>query len=200
MQLVLAIVMFFVAAVCIYLALQPKLAFQLDEGWKFKNKTEPSRTYEGISTFRFTITAFIAVGIGIFLIILYFDARHDAQRKAAAEQSYRNCTGTVLPRFNETIKWDGLKVSNKDELDALAEELGVRVRVESRQDYYGSPLETHYGDVVNVYDPKQPATGGLLFSYIGGSQDGQGPYTEGDHEVHCYTDRERIHISDPLTR
>ncbi|CAN5207810.1 hypothetical protein BH09ACT8_BH09ACT8_28880 [soil metagenome] len=50
MPFLVAVVLFLVAAVCIYLALQPKLAFQLDQSRKFKNKTEPSRTYEGFST------------------------------------------------------------------------------------------------------------------------------------------------------
>lgn len=45
----LAILPFVVAAVLVFFAFQPKLAFFLDEGWKFRQKTAPSELYIGVS-------------------------------------------------------------------------------------------------------------------------------------------------------
>ncbi|NOP97351.1 DUF6199 family natural product biosynthesis protein [Mycolicibacterium fortuitum] len=134
-MLALGIVCFILAAALAYFAFQPKLAFYLDEGWKFRDRTEPSDTYVAVNGVGRIIGAVVAVVVGIACIGEYFGEKSEARAKQQQSDRYaaaqQRCEAQVRPRFNQTIKWDDGKITNPDELNALASELRVEIEIMS---------------------------------------------------------------------
>jgi hypothetical protein len=173
-MLALGILCFALAAVLAYFAFQPKLAFYLDEGWKFRDRTEPSDTYVAVNGVGRIIGAVVAVVVGIACIGQYFGEKGDERAKqeqtdlyAAAEQ---RCEAQVRPRFNQTIKWDNGKIANHQEVQALADELKVEIEfvedaVRRRGNQPNTPTENMW-----VRDRTLPKYHNMLLYYHGGLQ------------------------------
>lgn len=167
----LALLMFVTAALLIFFAFRPKLAFYLDEGWKFGDKTEPSDLYVGVNGVRRAIAALVALFVGFGACGQHFSEQSAAKAQAAATAAHQRCENEILPRFNDTIRWDGTLVSNPDELHALAKELGVEVEIERKPDW-----RTHTpADDVGVNDPRKPRQDKRVFTYFGAYGD-DNPY------------------------
>ncbi|OMC04811.1 hypothetical protein [Mycolicibacterium fortuitum] len=77
----------------------------------------------------------VAVVVGITCIGEYFGEKSEARAKQQQSDRYaaaqQRCEAQVRPRFNQTIKWDDGKITNPDELNALASELKVEIEIES---------------------------------------------------------------------
>jgi hypothetical protein len=163
----LAIVMFIAAALMIFFAVQSKLAFFLDEGWKFRETTEPSDLYVGVNGIKGFVVAAVAIFVGIGACGQHVSEQNTAKAQAAATAAHQRCETEILPRFNDTIKWDGPLVSNPDELHALAQELGVEVEIERKMDF-----RTHApADDVGINDPAKPRQDKRVFTYFGWASD-----------------------------
>lgn len=68
-MLFLGLALFVIAALLVYLALHPREAFYLDEGWKFMDPPEPSETYFNVNVAGRLVGAALVVGIGVWLIV-----------------------------------------------------------------------------------------------------------------------------------
>ncbi|WP_135457333.1 DUF6199 family natural product biosynthesis protein [Mycobacterium sp. DL99] len=168
----LGILSFLLAAVLVFFAMRPKLAFYLDEGWKFRNETEPSDTYVAVNGAGRIIGAVVAVVVGIACIGEYFSEKSEARAEkeqadlyAAAEQ---RCDSEVRPRFNEAIRWaDDGHIANPEELQALAEELDVEIKITagSAPSLKGKPPSRP--DNLLVTDPTLPKYHDMLVYYSG---------------------------------
>lgn len=134
-MLLLGILCFLIAAALVYFALRPELAFHLDEGWKFRGKTEPSEAYIAVNGVGRIIAAVVAVVVGIACIGQYFSEKSQAREEKQQADLYavaeQRCESEVKPRFNEAIKWDNGKIANPDELHALAQTLNVEIEIKS---------------------------------------------------------------------
>lgn len=173
-MLLLGILSFLVAAALVFFAMRPKLAFHLDEGWKFRGKTEPSETYVAVNGVGRMIAAVVAVVVGIGCIGQYFDDKRDERAKQAQTDLYatarQRCESQVRPRFNQTIKWDGGMIANHQEVQALADELTVAIK-------FDAPIRSGFGDHPDattenlwVHDPTLPKYYDMLLYYHGGLQ------------------------------
>ncbi|BDY26280.1 hypothetical protein [Mycolicibacterium mageritense] len=173
-MLALGIVALIVAAVLAYLAVNPDRAFYLDEGWKFRNKTEPSEAYVAVSGLRSGIAALLAAGLGIGAIVMHFTERGQQQdkndRAARYAASQQRCESEIRPRFNDTLKWnrDGA-LTNRDEALALGRELNVEVKIEANDALAASENPPPPSDVVWVYDTSLPGQDKLILAYHGSS-------------------------------
>ena len=134
----LAIALYVVAALLIFLAFRPALVFYVREGWKFRERLRPSGLYSGVSTASCLIGGLVAAVVGT--IVLAKAVTHDP--KTDAQQ---HCTDVVEPAFARTIDWDHGRVTNPDVLADLARVNGVEVKI----DHQPGPGY----DVVDVYDP-----------------------------------------------
>ena len=137
----LAIALYVVAALFIFLAFRPALVFYVREGWKFRERLRPSGLYSGASTASCLIAGLAAAVVGTVALAAAVtrDPKADAQR---------HCTDVVQPAFARSIEWDDGHVANPDVLADLARVHGVEVKIDHRPDALGSGY-----DVVGVYDP-----------------------------------------------
>jgi hypothetical protein len=71
-----AIFMFVLAALPIFFGLHPKLSFNLDEGWKFREEIEPSDAYVGVSTVGRLLAGGIAFIFGLIVLISAIGDHH----------------------------------------------------------------------------------------------------------------------------
>lgn len=169
----LGLLLLLLGAVLIFFAVNPKLSFFLDEGWKFRDKTAPSDLYVGVNFVGRFVVGVVAVLAGIgFLIMSVTEAGATEARaaaKAAADAAHQRCEAVLLPRFNDTIKWGNGVVANPDDVRALAEELGVEVEIERRVDYAD---HDQAADTVRVNDPATPRDTKTALLYIGGPHTG----------------------------
>jgi hypothetical protein len=169
----LALLLLFLGAVLIFFAFNPKLSFFLDEGWKFRDKTEPSELYVGANFLGRFVVGVVAVLAGIGLLVMGVAEAGAAEARtaaaAAADAAHQRCETVLLPRFNETIRWDDGVVANPDDVRALAKELGVEVDIERRADYADHDQDA---DTVRVNDPANPRNTKTALLYIGGPHAG----------------------------
>ncbi len=162
----LGIFAFGIAAVLLFFAFKPNLAFFLDEGWKFRQKTEPSDLYVGANLIGRVIAAGAAIVVGFGAIGMHFSERHENDNKAATRAAIARCESEILPRFNETVKWDGKVLANPDEVRRLADELGVTVEIKNTTAYdYRKPPQP--ATTVAVSDPDLTESSKALFTYLG---------------------------------
>lgn len=165
----LAILLFLTGAALLFFAFNPKLSFFLEEGWKFRDKTEPSELYIGVNFLGRFVLGVVGILAGIGCLVAAITDANTAEARAnteaAAEAAHQRCEDVLLPRFNDTIEWDGAVVANPDEVRALARELGVEVEITRRTDYvhHDEPA-----DDVDVKDPANPRTDKTAVFYIGG--------------------------------
>ncbi|OBK24329.1 hypothetical protein A5634_03050 [Mycobacterium asiaticum] len=149
-MLTLAIILFFAAPVFLYFAFHPNQAFYAEEGWKFKDRHEPSERYAAANAVYCVMMAVASVCVGIWIISIdHRDNVAAEQRKAIAESNAR-CVRDIEPRFRQTVRWHGHQLGNPDKVKELAKELGVDVKIDR-----SSSTGTVSDDVV-VSDPKRP--------------------------------------------
>ncbi|MGV0738876.1 hypothetical protein BA059_03235 [Mycolicibacterium sp. (ex Dasyatis americana)] len=170
----LGILCFLLAAALVFFATRPKLAFYLDEGWKFRGETEPSDTYVAVNGVGRIIGAVVAVVVGIACIGQYFGEKSDEGAKQQQSDLYaaarQRCETQVRPRFNQTIKWDNGMIANHQEVQALAD--GLEVEIEFVKDAVrrsggqpNTPTENMW-----VRDRTLPKHHDMLLYYHGGLQ------------------------------
>lgn len=172
-MIALGILCFLLAGTLVFFALKPDLAFHLDEGWKFKNKVEPSETYVAVNTAGRFVAALVAVGLGIAAITQGIsehrekqDQEDSAARYAASQQ---RCESDIAPKFNQTIRWtrDGA-VANRDEVLALGRELDVDVKIRQDNSLAAMPDPPPPSDTISVHDPSLPGPDKLIL-FLSGS-------------------------------
>ncbi len=171
-MLFLGLALFVIAALLVYLALHPREAFYLDEGWKFEAPPEPSETYVTVNVAGRMIGAALAVGIGVWVIVEGFHEHAVADQHHALIASTERCKQEVQPRFTAQVKWEAALVANPDEVRQLARDLSVDVEITraQRPDYVsGRADRTVPYDVVRVFDPKRTGNSKDLFVLDGSS-------------------------------
>jgi len=156
----LAIVMYIVAALFLFLAFRPGLVFYAQQGWKFRERLSPSGLYSGVSTASCLIVGLVSAVIGT--VVLAKAVTHDP--KADAQ---RHCIDVVQPAFARSIRWDAGHVTNPDVVTDLARVHGVEAKIEPSPGGY---------DEVAIYDPAQHSPPDqVVFSFSGN------PVVGGDH-------------------
>ncbi|WKG02084.1 DUF6199 family natural product biosynthesis protein [Mycolicibacterium sp. HK-90] len=164
------ILCFLMAAALVYFALRPKLAFHLDEGWKFRGETEPSEAYIAVNGVGRLIAAVVAVVIGIACIGQYFGDKRDERAKQEQTDLYavaeQRCESEVKPRFDEAIKWDNGKIANPDELHALAQALDVEIEIKPSSAPGPNRTSVQTSNMF-VRDPALPKYHDMLLYYSG---------------------------------
>ncbi|KAA0093666.1 hypothetical protein CIW49_26835 [Mycolicibacterium sp. P1-18] len=173
----LAIVSFLLGAVSLFFAVKPKLAFYLDEGWKFKDTPAPSDAYLGVNLIGCLAGAAVFIVMGVVLL----SQRSTFAAEDAAFAAADRCREELLPRFDDTVEWAGTRLANPDEVRRLASELGVEVTVADDVDLAeGRPR----GDLVRILDPHRPGADKLAFRYLGAFHD---QYWAGPNSCESYT-------------
>jgi len=165
-MIVAAIFLIVLGVVALFLSARPKLAFFLDEGWKFRNKTEHSSTYEAVNFAKFLAFGLAAIVGGIVMLVMNVTfSRQDAARAA-----FNHCQSEILPEFTKTIRWNGGELGNEDEVRSLATGLGVNVIF--------AP-----GEVI-VFDPKRQGDNKevLRFLAVNHGESWAGPFRCNDYE------------------
>lgn len=154
------------AGILAFFALQPDLAFFLDEGWKFRGNVEPSEAYKQVSTFGRGAVAVIAAIAGVSLICAGIMDKRSSDAKEAASRAASQLCEDVHNRLDSTIKWgaDGT-VTNHDEVQALGAQLGVEINIERWNPLGGTVEGIPPAEEVDVRDP---ATKQVLIMYQGG--------------------------------
>lgn len=162
----LAILCFLLGAVSLFFAVKPKLAFYLDEGWKFKDAPAPSDTYLGVNLIKCLGGGAVFIVMGIVLLSQQSDFKAEDAASAAADR----CREELLPRFDDTVEWTGTRLTNPAEVRRLASELGVEVTIadDGEVDHVGGIPR---GDLVRVLDPNRPGPDKLAFRYLGAFHD-----------------------------
>lgn len=122
-MIIAAIFLIVVGVVALFLSARPRLAFFLDEGWKFRKKTEPSSTYEAVSFAKFLVLGLFGIVGGLVLLVMNVTF----SRQEATRAAFERCQSEFLPQFTRTIRWYGGELSNEDEVRSLANRLGVKV-------------------------------------------------------------------------
>ncbi|AKK28542.1 hypothetical protein [Mycobacterium sp. EPa45] len=165
-MIVAAIFLIVIGVVALFLSARPRLAFFLDEGWKFRNKTEQSRTYEAVSFTKFLVLGVAAVVGG--LVLLAMNATFS--RQDAARAAFDRCQSEFLPQFTRTIRWDGGELGNEDEVRSLANRLGVKVVFAT-------------GEVI-VLDPKRHGDDKEVLRFLAANHDQSwaGPFRCNDYD------------------
>lgn len=166
-MILLGILCFLGAAISLYFAFKPKEAFYLDEGWKFKDKVEPSDAYVGINGIGRILGAILLVGVGIGAISMHVDEKRTGDETAATAASKKKCENEVLPRFKQTVRWNGTVVANPDDVRALGSELNVDVQINRGTDWSVLKKASIEYDDIRVSDPKKPGTSQAIFSLSG---------------------------------
>lgn len=165
---------FLLAAALVFFAVRPKIAFYLDEGWKFRNETEPSDTYVAVNGVGRIIGAVVAVVIGISCIGQYFSEKNEVRAKQEQTDLYaaakQRCESQVRPRFNKTIKWDNGKIANHAEVQALADELKVEIEFVKDAVYRSGGKSNTPTENMWVRDRTLPKYHDMLLYYHGGLQ------------------------------
>lgn len=162
----LAILCFLLGAVSLFFAFKPKLAFYLDEGWKFKDAPAPSDTYIGVNLTKCLGGGAVFIVMGIVLLSQQSDFKAEDAASAAADR----CREELLPRFDDTVEWTGTRLANPTEVRRLASELGVEVTIadDGEVDLVGGIPR---GDLLRVLDPNRPGPDKLAFRYLGAFHD-----------------------------
>ena len=162
----LAILCFILGAVSLFFAVKPKLAFYLDEGWKFKDAPAPSDAYLGVNLIGCLGGGAVLIVLGIVLLSQNSDVKAEDAAFAAADR----CREELLPRFDDTVEWAGTHVANPTEVRRLASELGVEVTIadDGEVDLAGGIPR---GDLLRVLDPNRPGPDKLAFRYLGAFHD-----------------------------
>lgn len=166
-MLVAAIVLIVLGVVALFLSARPKLAFFLDEGWKFRNKTEHSATYEAVNFAKFLAFGLAAIVGGIVMLVMNVTF----SRQEAARAAFNHCQSQILPQFKQTIRWNGSgELANEDEVRGLAKQLGVNVVFAT-------------GEVI-VFDPKRRGDEKevLRFLEVNHDQSWAGPFRCNDYD------------------
>lgn len=166
-MILLGILCFLGAAISLYFAFKPKEAFYLDEGWKFKDKVEPSDAYVGINGIGRIVGAILLVGVGIGAISMHVDEKRTGDETAATAASKKKCENEVLPRFKQTVRWNGTVVANPDDVRALGSELNVDVQINRGTDWSVLKKASIEYDNIRVSDPKKPGISQAIFSLSG---------------------------------
>lgn len=166
-MILLGILCFLGAAISLYFAFKPKEAFYLDEGWKFKDKVEPSDAYIGINGIGRIVGAVLLVGVGIGAISMHVDEKRTDDETAATATSKEKCENEVLPRFKQTVRWNGTVVANPDEVRALGRELNVEVQINRGKGWSVRQDASIEYDDIRVSDPKKPGNSQVIFSLSG---------------------------------
>lgn len=166
-MILLGILCFLGAAISLYFAFKPKEAFYLDEGWKFKDKVEPSDAYVGINGIGRIVGAILLVGVGIGAISMHVDEKRTGDETAATAASKKKCENEVLPRFKQTVRWNGTVVANPDDVRALGSELNVDVQINRGTDWSVLKKASIEYDDIRVSDPKKPGISQAIFSLSG---------------------------------
>ncbi|MEW2483697.1 DUF6199 family natural product biosynthesis protein [Mycobacterium sp. NPDC049093] len=173
-MLALGILSFLLAAVLVFFAARPKLAFYLDEGWKFRDRTEPSDTYVAVNGVGRIIGAVVAVVVGIACIGQHFSDKNEARAKQEQTDLYaaakQRCESQVRPRLNETIKWDDGAIANHQEVQALADELEVEIEFIKDGVYKSGSQSNTPTENMWVRDRTLPKYHDMLLYYHGGLQ------------------------------
>lgn len=166
-MLVSGLLCFLFAAIALLFAFKPREAFYLTEGWKFKDRLEPSDAYVASKAIGGIFGAIVMVGVGIWMISRHLDDKRVADEKAASATSWEKCTKEVLPRYQQTVKWDGYLVANSDEVKALGKELGVDIEIKRSTGFDIGKQESVPADDVTVSDPKKPGSSKSIFLDLG---------------------------------
>lgn len=166
-MILLGILCFLGAAISLYFAFKPKEAFYLDEGWEFKDKVEPSDAYVGINGIGRIVGAILLVGVGIGAISMHVDEKRTGDETAATAASKKKCENEVLPRFKQTVRWNGTVVANPDDVRALGSELNVDVQINRGTDWSVLKKASIEYDDIRVSDPKKPGISQAIFSLSG---------------------------------
>ncbi|OBC05080.1 hypothetical protein A5784_11575 [Mycobacterium sp. 852013-50091_SCH5140682] len=171
-MLALGILSFAAAVALVFFAFKPDLAFRLDEGWKFRGKTEPSETYVAVNTVGRIIGAIVAIGVGIGAIAQYNSDQRSAREKQATDELYaaaeQRCASELRPRFNETANWNsGGQLTNPQEVQALAHDLGVEVEITTSAALRGVTNPPPPSTNLTVLDPTLPESHRTVLYYLG---------------------------------
>lgn len=93
----LAVVLYAVAALLIFLAFRPALVFYVQQRWKFRERLRPSGLYIGVSTASCLIAGLVSAVIGTVVLV-------QAVTHYPKADAQRHCSDVVQPAFERSIQ------------------------------------------------------------------------------------------------